>query len=128
VIVGIGADIVEVPRVEQILLRHGERFAQRILAQCEWTAFSNSMVPAVYLAARFAAKEAFSKAVGTGMRHPLYWSGIGVKRDALGRPEFELAADLEAWLRDRGVSRCHLTLTHERSLACAFVVLEGESK
>jgi holo-[acyl-carrier protein] synthase len=128
VIRGIGADIVEVPRVEQILQRHGERFAERILAPCEWPGFKASSAPALFLAARFAAKEAFSKATGTGMRRPLYWSGIGVKSDALGKPELELTPKLSEWLRGRGVKVCHLTLTHERSLACAFVVLEGEAE
>lgn len=124
---GIGADIVEVARVEQILQRHGARFAQRILAPCELEGFARTVAPAVFLASRFAAKEAFSKAVGTGMRHPLTWTGIGVESDALGKPRLELSAELSGWLRERGVSACHLTLTHERSMACAFVVLEGEA-
>ena len=125
-IFGIGVDIVEVPRVERLLARYGERFAARTLAPPEWSGFRASANPAVYLAGRFAAKEAFAKAVGTGLRSPVSLSSIGITNDALGKPRLELAAALESLLAARGVGARHVSLSHERSLACAFVVLEQE--
>lgn len=125
-IYGIGADIVEVPRVERALLRHGTRFAERILAPWEWQGFERSYTRPLYVAARFAVKEAFSKAVGTGMRHPVCWAAVGVEPDDLGKPHLMFAPALGDWLKARGVGACHVTITHERSVACAFVVLERE--
>lgn len=124
-IYGIGADIVEVPRVAALLGRYGERFAARVLAPSEWPAFRTSACPQIYLAARFAAKEAFAKALGTGLRHPVSLSRIGVTNDALGKPNLVLEPEIERLLEARGIRARHLTLTHERSVACAFVVLEA---
>lgn len=123
-IYGIGADIVEVPRMAQALERHGQRFAERILAPWEWQGFERSAVRPLYLAARFAVKEAFSKAMGTGMRAPLTWASVGVTTDALGKPHLEFAPAIGDWVKSRGVGARHVTITHERSVACAFVVLE----
>jgi holo-[acyl-carrier protein] synthase len=125
VIFGIGVDIVEVPRVKRLLERYGERFAARTLAPAEWDGFRTSVQPALYLAGRFAAKEAFSKAMGTGLRHPVSLTRIGVTHDALGKPRLQLHPDLELLLAQRGVIARHVTLSHEHSVACAFVVLEG---
>ena len=123
-IAGIGADIVEVPRVERLLARYGERFARRLLSSAEWDGFRASPNRQTYLAGRFAAKEAFAKALGTGLRHPVSLSNISVTNDALGKPNIELDPALEALLASRGITARHVTLTHERSIACAFVVLE----
>jgi holo-[acyl-carrier protein] synthase len=123
-IFGIGADVVEVPRVERLLARYGERFAGRVLHAAEWEGFRASFARAVYLAGRFAAKEAFAKALGTGLRHPVSLTRIGVTNDPLGKPQLQLDAALEALLEAQGVGARHVTLTHERSVACAFVVLE----
>ncbi len=123
-IFGIGTDLVEVPRVEALLARHGERFARRVLADVEWPDFERSAVRPIYLASRFAAKEAFAKALGTGVRAPASLRNIGVAHDEAGRPVLALAPALDALLQARGVVRSHLSITHERSMACAFVVLE----
>ena len=125
-IFGIGVDIVEVPRVERLLERYGERFAARTLGPWEWPGFRASARPAAYLAARYAAKEAFSKAMGTGLRHPVSLTRIGITNDALGKPQLQLDDELERLLAARGVGSRHVTLSHERSVACAFVVLEKE--
>jgi holo-[acyl-carrier protein] synthase len=125
VIFGIGTDVVEVPRVERLLARYGQRFAARILAPGEWQGFRAAANPAQYLAGRFAAKEAFAKALGSGLRHPATLNNIGVAHDVQGKPLLELDPALEALLGQRGVAGRHLTLTHERSIACAFVVLEA---
>jgi holo-[acyl-carrier protein] synthase len=127
VIFGIGVDVVEVPRVKRMLERYGARFAARTLAPSEWDGFRSSPQPAVYLAGRFAVKEAFSKAMGTGLRAPVSLTRIGVTHDALGKPQLQLDSQLEALLASRGVGARHVTLSHERSVACAFVVLEREA-
>lgn len=127
-IVGIGADIVEVARVNKLLQRYGDRFARRVLAPSEWEGFRVSPNRDVFLASRFAAKEAYAKALGTGLRAPVLLTSISVAHDPLGRPLLRLAPELKALSDDRGVSGQHLTLTHERSIACAVVVLEAESR
>ena len=85
---------------------------------------SRSSRDAASLAARFAAKEAFSKAIGTGFRYPVTLQSISVVQDRLGKPGFEFHPDLAALLAERGVLQHHLTMSDEASLACACVVLE----
>jgi len=123
-IFGIGADVVEVPRVERLLARYGERFAGRVLHELEWEGFRASLTRAVFLAGRFAAKEAFAKALGTGLRYPMTLTRVGVTNDALGKPQLHIDAALEALLGECRIGARHVTLSHERSVACAFVVLE----
>lgn len=123
-IYGIGTDIVEVSRIEESLVRFGEAFAQRILTEREWLAFEQSQTRARFLAKRFAAKEAFAKALGTGLRAPATFQNIGVDHDDLGKPVFDLAPVLEAFLKERGVLYQHLSISDEKALALAFVVLE----
>jgi holo-[acyl-carrier protein] synthase len=124
-IYGVGTDLVEVDRVRRLLERYGERFARRILGPREWADFERSPNRAVYLSGRYAAKEAFAKAFGTGLRHPVSLTNINVTRDPLGKPNLWLEAELEALLASRGVTGRHLSVTHEHSMACAFVVLEA---
>jgi len=125
VIVGIGTDLVEIARVAAALARHGDRFAHRILVAREYERFAAHRKPAAYLAKRFAAKEAFSKAMGTGIRAPVNWHNIGVVNHASGRPYLELSAVLADLVRRRGISNVHVSITDERGIAAAFVVLEG---
>lgn len=124
-IYGIGTDIVEVSRIEASLARFGEAFAQRILTAQEWPGFAESQTRARFLAKRFAAKEAFSKALGTGLRAPVTLQAIGVAHDELGKPMFQLSPELQAMLDQRGISRTHLSISDEKALAVAFVVLEN---
>ena len=79
-----------------------------------------------YLAKRFAAKEAFTKALGTGIRAPANWHGVWVVNRPSGKPELEFSDPLQALLAKRGVARSHLTLTDERGVAVATVILECE--
>jgi len=125
-IAGIGVDIVQVARVEQALERFGDRFAQRLLAPSEWPEYEAAGRPAAFLAKRFAAKEAFGKALGTGIRAPATFHAIQVVRDALGKPGFRFGAELASWLSRRGVERHHLSITDEQIAAVAMVVLESE--
>jgi holo-[acyl-carrier protein] synthase len=123
-IVGIGIDIVDIDRIDRLLQEYGEQFARRVLAEAERPAFAASPRPVWFLANRFAAKEALSKALGTGLRYPVTLHAISLSNDSVGKPEFGFHGALPAYLASRGVARHHLSLTHEKALACAVVVLE----
>ncbi|MFA7240131.1 MAG: holo-ACP synthase [Sulfuricellaceae bacterium] len=123
-IYGIGADIVATRRVTQALERFGERFAARILAPEERAEFVAHNSPARFLAKRFAAKEAFAKALGTGIRHPATLHNIRVGHDSLGKPSLEFDPTLAFDLEQRGINHHHLSLSDEQDMAVAFVVLE----
>ena len=123
-IYGIGTDIIEIPRIEAALARFGERFARRILCEPELRRFAGHRKPAAYLAKRFAAKEAFAKALGTGIHAPANWHGVWVTNLRSGKPTLEFTAALKALLDERGVGRAHVSLTDERELASATVILE----
>lgn len=126
-IYGIGTDIVEVSRIELSLERYGDSFARRILNEREWLSYSQSQTQARFLAKRFAAKEAFAKALGTGLRAPATFQNIGVNHDDLGKPVLDLAPALEALLTAKGITFQHLSISDEKALAAAFVVLEKSS-
>lgn len=123
-IVGIGVDIVDVDRIERLLRLYGDQFARRLLAHPERADFEASSRPIWFLANRFAAKEALSKALGTGLRHPVTLHAISVASDSIGKPAFGFHGLLPAYLASRGISRHHLSLSHEKGMACAIVVLE----
>ncbi len=123
-IFGIGTDIVEVSRIEDSLARFGDAFAQRILTEQEWLSFQQSRTQARFLAKRFAAKEAFAKALGTGLREPATFQNIGVAHDDLGKPVLDLTPALQAFLDKKGIVQQHLSISDEKALAAAFVVLE----
>lgn len=123
-IYGIGTDIVEVVRIEESLSRFGDAFAQRILTQDEWQEYATIRVKARFLAKRFAAKEAFAKALGTGIRGAASFENIGIGHDTLGKPVFQLAPVLQQYLQDKDISSFHLSISDEKALAVAFVVLE----
>lgn len=123
-IYGIGTDIVAVGRIEAALNRFGDPFARRILAAVEWDDFVASAHRARFLAKRFAAKEAFVKALGTGMRHPATWHNIHVTHDALGRPGLGLEPELAQALAQRNIRCHHLSISDEAEMVVAFSVLE----
>lgn len=126
-IYGIGTDLIEIPRVERALARFGLRFAQRVLCEPELQRFRAHARPASYLAKRFAAKEAFTKALGTGIRAPANWHGVWVSNLRSGKPQLEFSTPLAALLESRGIRRTHLTLSDERGLAVATVILECDA-
>ena len=127
-ILGIGSDLCDIGRIESAIARFGDRFAQRILVPSELARYLTHNKPAAYLAKRFAAKEAFSKAMGSGIRAPVNWRNIGVANASSGAPYFVLSPRLQSIVDDRGVTRIHLTLTDERAMAAAFVIFEGEGE
>ena len=123
-IFGIGTDIVEVSRIEASIKQFGEDFARRILAESELKSYQESHIKPRFLAKRFAAKEAFSKALGTGLRAPAIFQNIAVSHDDLGKPMFVLAPDLTALMHQKNIVNTHISISDEKNLAAAFVVLE----
>ena len=126
-IYGVGTDVVEIERIRSALERFGERFARRILCDPELIRFHSHRLPASYLAKRFAAKEAFTKALGTGIRAPANWHGVWVRNLPSGKPVLEYSDALKNLLSQRGISSSHLSLTDERGVAMATVILECAS-
>lgn len=121
---GIGTDIVEVARIEASIAQFGDDFAKRILAESEIESYQNSQIKARFLAKRFAAKEAFSKALGTGLRAPCTFQNIAVGHDDLGKPILILAAELQVFMQSKNITQTHISISDEKNLAAAFVVLE----
>ena len=130
-IYGVGTDIVMIARVQSLLDRYGERFARRVLGPDELAEYRRRFgksahgngYSARYLAKRFAAKEAFSKALGLGLRGPMTLLSLQVLNDARGRPVASARNALEPYLRERGLV-AHVSLSDEVDSALAFVVLE----
>jgi holo-[acyl-carrier protein] synthase len=127
-ILGIGTDLCEVGRIEKALERFGERFAARVLVAKELEVFRRRRKRAAYLAKRFAAKEAFSKALGTGIHFPVNWHNVWVVNDRSGKPVLEFSRPLAALLKRRGIDKVHVSLTDEIGMACAFVIVEGTQR
>ncbi len=123
-IFGIGTDIVEVSRIEASITQFGDDFAKRILAESEFCSYQQSLIKPRFLAKRFAAKEAFSKALGTGLRAPATFQNIAVSHDDLGKPILVLAKELQALLAAKNITKTHISISDEKNLATAFVVLE----
>jgi len=124
-IIGIGTDVASIPRIEAALERFGERFVNRILTPSERVRFERTRTKAAHLAKRFAAKEAFSKAIGTGIHAPFKWHSISVGRDARGKPGLLPSPEMAVHLATLGVTQSHVSLTDDAGVAVAFVVLEG---
>ncbi|MGE0080634.1 MAG: holo-ACP synthase [Thiohalomonadaceae bacterium] len=122
-ILGIGTDIVRIARMEASLARHGERFAERLLAPEEMAEFRASAKPAAFLAKRFAAKEAVAKAMGTGFRDGLSLRHIAVAHEPKGRPYLVFTGRAAEMLEALGAGECHLSLADEQDMAIAFVTL-----
>ena len=127
-IYGIGTDICDIRRIRASLARHGERFARKILSDGElltWRARSERWPDrgVSYLATRFSAKEAFSKAIGTGMRMPMTWRHCEITKASSGKPEIVLHGALKQWFDDRELT-AHITVTDEAHYAASFCVVE----
>ncbi len=123
-IFGIGVDLVETPRIARLLEQYGERFARRVLTELEWPGYQRTNKPVLFVANRFAAKEAFSKAMGTGFRYPVTLQNISVVQNKAGKPGFVTSAALSAMLAQHEIVGHHLTISDEKSMACAVAILE----
>lgn len=129
-IYGIGTDVCDLRRMRETLARRGERFAEKVLGPHELAVFRarRAKVEArglAYLATRFAAKEAFSKAIGLGMHMPMTWRAMEVVNAPSGKPEVALHGELATWFAARGL-RAHVTVSDEQEYAVAFVVVERD--
>jgi len=122
-IAGVGTDIAAVARLGKLYARHGERALEKLLAATERADFSKASDPARFLAKRFAAKEAFGKALGIGVSAPATLPNIAITHDALGKPVFVFAPELARYLAERQLIS-HLSISDEADYALAFVVLE----
>ena len=114
-IYGLGTDLLRVARIHSAFDVRGMRFAQRILGERERGL--------LFLATRFAAKEALSKAIGLGMRQPMSWRMAEFVNAPTGKPTVELNEPLKSWCIERGLS-FHVSMTDEADMVCAFVVAE----
>jgi holo-[acyl-carrier protein] synthase len=126
VVVGIGIDVVEIARVRRLMERWQERFLRRVFTDEEIAYALRRHDPAEHLAARFAAKEATLKALGTGLSMGVRWREMEVRRPGGGRPTLALSGRTAALGAARGVRRLHVSLTHDAGLAVAQVLAEGE--
>lgn len=124
-IIGTGIDIVEIDRIREAHSRWGDRFIDRIFAQGEVEGAGHRADKYPYLAARFAAKEAFLKALGTGLSMGVSWKDIEVKREKGQRPFFCISGRAGEILAQKGAKEAHLSISHEKRYAVAQVILEG---
>jgi holo-[acyl-carrier protein] synthase len=127
-IYGIGTDICDLRRMQQTFERRGDRFAERVLGAAELRVFQarRARHPARgvrYLATRFSAKEAFSKAIGLGIRMPMTWSACEILNEASGKPVVRLSGVLAAWFAERDLV-AHVSVTDETDYVATFVVVE----
>jgi holo-[acyl-carrier protein] synthase len=125
VILGTGIDLAEVARIREAVERYGRRFLERVFTAGEIAYVENKANRYERYAARFAAKEAGMKAIGTGWRRGVRWQDFEVRNRRSGRPELLLHGVAAEVARSLGVERIHLSLTHTESMAQAFVILEG---
>lgn len=122
-IFGIGTDIVVVARLEALYGRSPQRTLEKFLAPVEREECRESAHPGRFLAKRLAAKEALGKALGTGIREPVLMPAIEIAHDALGKPLFRFHGPLADFVAERALV-CHLSISDEKELAQAFVVVE----
>ena len=127
-IFGVGTDLCDVRRIRVVLARRGDRFAERVLGPHEIEVFRARRGQlhergVRYLATRFAAKEAFAKAIGLGMRVPMTWRSCEIVKQASGKPAIRLHGALARWCAERGLTP-HVSVSDEADYASSFVVVE----
>jgi holo-[acyl-carrier protein] synthase len=124
-ILGHGMDIVETKRIAESLERFGDRFLNRVFLEGEVTYSKSMKFPQLHLAARFAAKEAISKAFGTGIGRELGWRDLEIVREPSGQPRVVLHGRAEAYAKTRGVKEIHVSLSHTAEYGAASAVIVG---
>ena len=127
-IYGIGTDICDLRRIAATFERQGERFARKVLSDAEFAVWKTRSERwpqrgLSYLATRFSAKEAFSKAIGLGMRMPMTWRSCEIANLRSGKPVIVLHGELKDWVEAKGLT-AHVTVTDETEYAASFVVVE----
>ena len=123
-IYGVGTDIVNIDRIQKIILKNRESFIKRVLTEHEQALFANKADSAAFCAKRFAAKEAFAKALGTGIGRVVSFQDLTVRNNDNGKPHFIPSEKLRLYLLEKGVKQAHLSISDESQYAVAFVVLE----
>ena len=123
-IYGVGTDIVNIDRVKKILSKNRDGFVKRVLSEHEQALFANKADSAAYCAKRFAAKEAFAKALGTGIGRVVSFQDLTVRNNENGKPHFIPSEKLRQFLVEKKIKRAHLSISDESQNAIAFVVLE----
>ena len=123
-IYGIGTDIVSIERIQNILNKNRDGFINGVLTEHEKALFANKADSAAFCAKRFAAKEAFSKALGTGIGRVVSFQDLTVRSNELGKPYFMPSEKLRLYLQEKGIKHGHLSISDESQNALAFVVLE----
>ncbi len=124
-IVGLGVDIVDIRRLRLALERQGDRFVQRIFTEAEQQYCRGRRDPAPSLAARFAAKEALFKALGTGWAQGVTWRDVEVQKDERGAPRLVLSGRAAELSKEMGTRSAHISLSHSEESAIALVILES---
>ena len=127
-IYGVGTDIVSINRIQDIILKNREGFIKRVLTEHEQALFANKADSAAFCAKRFAAKEAFSKALGIGIGRVVSFQDLTVRNNDNGKPHFIPSEKLRLYLLEKGVKQAHLSISDENQYAVAFVVLEATDK
>jgi holo-[acyl-carrier protein] synthase len=123
-VLGLGTDLIETKRVQESIDRFGERFLQRVFTEGEIAYCRRKKNAGESFAARFAAKEAGAKALGTGISRGVNWKELEVRREVSGKPTLHLSGRAAELAEAIGVRRLQLSLTHSRELAMAVVVAE----
>jgi holo-[acyl-carrier protein] synthase len=128
-IYGIGTDICDVRRIRQSIAKFGDRFGKRVLSPAEYAVWQARTARSAergvrYMATRFSAKEAFSKAVGMGIRMPMTWRRCEIANHPSGAPYIVLHGALKAWFEARGL-KAHVSVTDETDYAASFCVVEA---
>ncbi len=123
-IYGVGIDLVQTARIEKMLERWGNRFTRRVFTDIEGKTCWGRKNPAPCFSMRFAAKEAFVKALGLGMRSPLGWLHVEVRSNEMGKPEIHLSPRVADFCQSRGIRAWHVSLTDDGEYGAAVVILE----
>jgi holo-[acyl-carrier protein] synthase len=123
-IVGVGIDVIQNERIVESITKFGSRFINRIYTETEIAYCNNLAHPAIHYAARWAAKEAAFKALGTGWRVGVKWKDVEVQRLESGKPELHLYGEALAHANALGATRLHVSLTHDQLVSCAVVIFE----
>ena len=126
-IVAHGIDLVDCPRIEQMIRRHGERFINRVFTAAEQAYAEKNKNQVEKLAGRFAAKEAILKLVGTGWRGRIAWTDIEIINNAAGQPEVTLAGEVEKIADKLGIKHISVSITHTANFAIASAVALAQS-
>ena len=127
-IYGIGTDLVNIDRIKKILSKNRDGFVKRVLSEHEQALFANKADSAAYCAKRFAAKEAFAKALGTGIGKTVSFQDLTVRNNENGKPHFIPSEKLRLYLLKKGINQAHLSISDESQNAVAFVILETSNK